>query len=502
MISIMTKTMIMIKLKITKAMKNVKLLLAAVVVIFTAISCNNDVFDEHDAQSVEKHTCTMRLVGTITPFDETTTRAATSETVWADGSVIYLRMESPMGITTGEAMYDAESDVWTISYYGSLYEGDDYKCTAFYVENKVSYENTIFTLDNGSAIYEDLDGTYIFDGGDLLVTANLKPRTGRMRFSGDAGKVLKIYGITHYTTYDIGTDNYTTTTEPFKVTVGEDGYTPYIYGYFTNEDEPNVKVWIDAKEAYTRFCSQNVFKTGQSGVFTIPTEDSHNGWADGLHFNINGAQFKMIAVEGGSFTMGDTNSTSEYYTPHKVTLTGYCIGETEVTNKLYYAITNSSTSKPNKPLNTTSPTTIIDKCNSVEKVYFDIPTEAQWEFAARGGVKSKGYIYSGSSNIDEVAWYYDNNDPSGLKDVKLKLPNELGIYDMSGNIRERVKDTYAKYANTNQTNPCITSGSGVIYRGGEYDTSGTYCTNFYRNYITTHYSSDYYGLRLVLNWND
>ena len=147
----------------------------------------------------------------------------------------------------------------TISYYGSLYEGVDNSCTAFYVEDKVSYENHLFTVDERTVIYEDLEGTYIFEGGDLIVTANLKPRTGRMRFTGDAGKVLKVYGLTHYATYDLTTDIYTTTTEPFKVTVGEDGYTPYIYGYFTNTDEPNVKVWIDAKEAYTRFCSKDIF---------------------------------------------------------------------------------------------------------------------------------------------------------------------------------------------------------------------------------------------------
>ena len=490
----------MIKLKITKAMKNVKLLLAAVVVIFTAISCNNDVFDEHDAQSVEKHTCTMRLVGTITPFDETTTRAATSETVWTDSCVIYLRMESPMGITTGEAMYNAESDVWTISYYGSLYEGNDYKCTAFYVENKLSYENTIFTLDNGSAIYEDLDGTYIFDGGDLLVTANLKPRTGRMRFTGDAGKVLKIYGITHYTTYDIGTDNYTTTTEPFKVTVGEDGYTPYIYGYFTNEEEPNVKVWIDAKEAYTRFCSQNVFKTGQSGVFTIPTEESHNGWADGLYFNMNGAQFKMIAVEGGTFTMGDASSTSEYYTPHKVTLTGYCIGETEITNLLYKRIngTTSQVTSPSVPYYISydwidDVTTLMNlynvtKMNTIENAHFDLLTEAQWEFAAKGGVKSQGYVYSGSDNINDV---YEDGD------VKTKLPNELGIYGMNSNYLEIVKDQYAPYPSTNQVNPCaskpVNSYLNCVHRGGNLK-------NYQRNYDRTRECTG--NARLALNWDE
>lgn len=479
-------------------MKTIKSLFALVAVLLATVSCNKD-FDESTQPQLEKHTCEMRLVGSLTGF-ESETRTEASETAWKDGSVIYLRMESSMGITTGEAIYDATKDVWTISYYGSLYEGDGYHCSALYVEDEVSYENTVFTLDNGTAIYEDLDGSYVFEGGDLIVTANLKPRTGRIRFTGDAGKVLKVYGITHYTTYDIGTNIYTTTTEPFKITVGEDGYTPYFYGYFTNEDAPNVKVWIDAKEAYTRFCSQNIFNAGQSGIMTIPTEDAHNGWADGLHFNINGAQFKMVAVEGGTFTMGDPESTDEYYTAHKVTLTGYCIGETEITMNLYERARNIS-SQSLKPMyyNSTSFSSIKDitthfnihLINEIEKVQFDLLTEAQWEFAARGGIKSKGYIYSGSNSIDDVAW----SDSDVSHDVKTKLPNELGIYGMTGiKYYEIVKDHYAPYPSTNQIDPCVIATEGKshdeVIRGVGKITKRSY--NSFA-YTTT---------RLALNWND
>lgn len=494
-------------------MKNLRLLLVAAVAMLTAISCNKDVAEPNGVQA-DKHTCTMRLVGSLVEYDDANTRAGASETVWADGSVIYLRMNSPMGVTTGEAIYDADTDVWTISYYGSLYEGVDNSCTAFYVEDKVSYENHLFTVDERTVIYEDLDGSYIFEGGDLIVTANLKPRTGRMRFTGDAGKVLKVYGLTHYATYDLTTDIYTTTTEPFKVTVGEDGYTPYIYGYFTNTDEPNVKVWIDAKEAYTRFCSKDIFNAGQSGVFTIPTEDSHNGWADGLHFNINGAQFKMIAVEGGTFTMGDPDSTSEYYTPHKVTLTGYCIGETELTEKLYHRVTNNSSSstsnKPYKYNSTGSGRSTFDsflkKLNNNEFVNFNLLTEAQWEFAAKGGLKSNGYKYSGSDDINDVAWYASNS-ASSFHDVKLKMPNELGIYDMSGNIDELVLDVYAPYPNLNQIDPIYSDSSKSYYvtRGGACGDSEGACRTYYRDDISNSSNSNTYyspGTRLALNWND
>jgi hypothetical protein len=480
-------------------MKTVKSLFALVAVLLAAVSCNKD-FEETTQPQLEKHTCEMKLEGSLVGYESNGTRTEASETAWEDGSVIYLRMESPMGITTGEAVYNASKDVWNLSYYGSLYEGEDYDCSALYVEDEVSYNNTLFTVDNGTAIYEDLAGSYVFEGGDLIVTANLKPRTGRIRFTGDAGKVLKVYGITHYTTYDIGTNIYTTTTEPFKITVGEDGYTPYFYGYFTNEDAPNVKVWIDAKEAYTRFCSQDIFNAGQSGVMTIPTEAAHNGWADGLHFNINGAQFKMVAVEGGTFTMGNPESTDEYYTAHKVTLTGYCIGETEVTNILYAKLNNTSTSYPNRPHDFDSYSYItsncIDKINVVEKVCFDLPTEAQWEFAARGGIKSKGYMYSGSNDIDDVGWYDDNSNET-TQDVKSKLPNELGLYDMSGNVAELVKDRYLPYPSSNQIDPIVTESGSRIWRGGEVYLDKTTCY-IYKRAVNSWRE----GCRLVLNWND
>lgn len=489
---------------------SVKSFIAAIgTILMTAVSCNKELAETTDS-NLEKHTCEMKLVGSLVNFDSPETRADANATTWADGSVIYLRMASPLGTTTGEAVYNSSNDVWTISYYGSLYEGVSNTCTALYLEDKVSYDNSLFTLDEGTIIYEDLEGSYIFEEGDLVVTANLKPKTGRIRFTGTAGKVLKVYGITHYETYDIGTDIYTTTTEPFKLTVGEDGYTPYFYGYFTNAEEPNVKVWIDAKEAYTRFCSKDIFNAGQSGKMTIPTEMSHNGWVDGLYFNAKGAQFKMVAVEGGSFTMGDPESTSQEYTAHKVTLTGYCIGETEITSLLYYKMmTTSNTNKPNLAATMGRGTivSLLEKLNELENVGFDFPTEAQWEFAANGGVKSHGYIYSGSNDVDEVGWYTSNS--GSIKDVKLKKPNELGLYDMTGNVQEYVKDFYQTYPDSAQVDPYIPySGTGnrvYLLRGGYSQASASYCTNIYRR--TYNYDSSYSssptdaGGRIALNWN-
>ena len=477
-----------------------------------AISCNK-VEDNPTNSELIKHTCEMKLMGSITDFDGPDTKAAASSTNWKDGSVIYLRMDSPLGITTGEAIYSSSKDTWTISYYGSLHEGVSKSCSAFYVEDKVSYESSVFTMDEKTVIYEDVAGSYIFEGGDLVVTANLKPKTGRIRFSGDPGKVLKIYGVTYYTTYNINNDQYTTSSEPFKIIVGEDGHTPYFYGYFLDEEDRNLNIWIDAKEAYTRYFSNNVFNPGQSGKLTIPTEENHNGWTEGLYFSVNKVLFRMIPVEGGTFLMGDPTSTSEYYTAHNVTLTGYCIAETEMTQTLYGKLSDSSESgNIPKQVYYASVSTIIESLNTKTQAFFNLASEAQWEYAAKGGAKTKGYKYAGSDNLDDIAWY-SGNAGGKLHEVKSLLPNELGLYDMSGNSMEFVLDYYNPYTEedvTDPVSPYIDSNSHVT-RGGEYSFAIENLTTYARYANRIHrstsagwvYDDNYYkaAIRLALNWN-
>lgn len=482
------------------------------VIAMVAISCNKESADKTDSM-FDKHTCEMKLVGSLTDFDDKKTKSGSDASEWKDGSIIYLRMASPLGITTGEAVYNSSTDVWTISYYGSLYEGGTQSCSALYLEDKVSYESSVFTMNEGTVIYEDLEGSYMFEEGDLVVTANLKPKTGRIRFSGEPGKVLKIYGVTHYITYDINNDQYTTSSEPFKMIVGEDGQTPYFYGYFTDSKEQNLKVWIDAKEAYTRYFSNTVFNSGQSGKLTIPTEDNHNGWAEGLYFSVNKVLFRMIPVEGGTFLMGDSISTSEYYTAHNVTLTGYCIAETEMTQTLYGKLSDSSESgNIPKQVYYASVSTILESLNTNTQAQFNLASEAQWEYAAKGGAKTKGYKYAGSDNLDDVAWY-SGNAGGKLHEVKSLLPNELGLYDMSGNSMEFVLDYYNPYTEddvTDPVSPYIDSNSHVT-RGGEYSFAIENLTTYarYANRLLRStsagwvYDDNYYkaAIRLALNWN-
>ncbi len=198
---------------------------------------------------------------------------------------------------------------------------------------------------------------------------------------------------------------------------------------------------------------------------------------DGNTFTVNGVSFTMIEVVGGTFTMGATpEQESDAFNEvplHEVTLSTYYIGQTEVTQALWKAVmgNNPSYHKGNKnyPVEQVSwnmAQKFIAKLNRITGLKFRLPTEAEWEFAARGGTKSRGYKYSGSNNIDEVAWCMDNS-PSETQPVGTKSPNELGIYDMSGNAMEWCQDWYGNYSSAPQTNPTGRStGDDRVTRGG------------------------------------
>ena len=208
---------------------------------------------------------------------------------------------------------------------------------------------------------------------------------------------------------------------------------------------------------------------------TISTQK--NSSSETTTYTVKGVSFEMVAVKGGTFTMGATSeqdSISDDEKPvHLVTLSDYRIGKTEVTQELWQAVMGSNPSYDkgdNLPVENVSWNDcqeFIKKLNSLTGLNFRLPTEAEWEYAARGGNKSKGYKYSGSNDIGIVAWYHSNS--STVHAVATKSPNELGLYDMSGNVWERCSDLYGDYSSGSQTNPKgPTSGSYSVLRGGCY----------------------------------
>ena len=228
-------------------------------------------------------------------------------------------------------------------------------------------------------------------------------------------------------------------------------------------------------------------------------------------FTVNGVSFEMIAVEGGTFTMGATSEQgSDAYDDekpaHQVTLSSYYIGKTEVTQELWQAVMGSNPSKfsgTNLPVEKVSwedCQSFVIKLNELTGKNFRLPTEAEWEYAARGGNKSNGFKFSGGNNIAEVAWYSKNGNKISHP-VATKAPNELGIYDMSGNVWEWCSDWYSSsyYTSSSQTNPTgPNSGSYRVYRGGSWSGNDRYCRVSHRDSNYPSYRFNYVGLRLAL----
>ena len=224
----------------------------------------------------------------------------------------------------------------------------------------------------------------------------------------------------------------------------------------------------------------------------------------------NGISIEMVKVEAGTFMMGATpemeKPNSDEKPLHQVTLINdYYMGKYEVPQALWEAVMGSNPSKykgDNLPVETVSWNDcqeFISKLNSLTGRKFRLPTEAEWEYAARGGKKRRGYQYSGSSNITDVAWY-DGNSGSKPHSVGTKQANELGIYDMSGNVYEWCSDWYGSYSSSSQTNPTgADSGSSRVYRGGCWYYNARVCRLSFRLDGTPDFRYFNLGLRLALS---
>ncbi len=255
------------------------------------------------------------------------------------------------------------------------------------------------------------------------------------------------------------------------IVISKDGYTPKTEQFDISEDETQrLNIALE-----------------KSAVPQAATAVSKAGTADGgKTFTVKGVTFTMKPVAGGTFTMGATSeqgSDADYdeKPAHQVTLSNYYIGETEVTQALWHAVMGSNPSfrkGVNLPVELVSwddCQEFIKELNRITGKKFRLPTEAEWEYAARGGYKSKGYKYSGSNNINNVAWY-DGNSSHKTHPVKTKQPNELGIYDMSGNVWEWCSDWMGSYSSNAQTNPTGPStGSIRVNRGGGCNSDAWNC---------------------------
>ena len=268
------------------------------------------------------------------------------------------------------------------------------------------------------------------------------------------------------------------------------------------------------------FPAEEVEKIGTYDYGEDPQPEPEPGTAEAKTYTANGVSFTMIGVEGGTFQMGATSEQgSDAYDSekpaHQVTVSSFSIGQTEVTQALWYAVmgqkptTDGSRWSFTYGLGDNWPAyyvswndcqEFITKLNQITGQQFRLPTEAEWEFAARGGTKSKGYKYSGSNTIGDVAWYTANSS-SKTHEVATKQANELGIYDMSGNVWEWCSDWYddSYYSSSPATNPTgPTSGPFRVYRGGSRSYTAWDCRVANRNMNLPTRTYNDLGFRLAL----
>lgn len=226
-------------------------------------------------------------------------------------------------------------------------------------------------------------------------------------------------------------------------------------------------------------------------------------------FTVKGVKFTMVPVEGGNFMMGATgkmvdNAESDEFPTHNVTLSTYYIGQTEVTQELWTVVMGYNPSNfqgaylPVEQVTWVDCQKFIAKLNELTGENFRLPTEAEWEFAARGGNKSKGYKFSGSDNVDEVAWNIENSGDM-THSVATKKPNELGIYDMSGSLDEWCADIFGTYDSSAQTDPKGPSnGEQRVNRGSSFKHEAERCRLSNRDYSKPELFYVSVGFRLAL----
>ena len=253
------------------------------------------------------------------------------------------------------------------------------------------------------------------------------------------------------------------------------------------------------------FLSGKMGTTGSSGTDS-PAVDS-----SAITITAEGVQFTMIRVEGGTFTMGATqeqgnDAEADEKPAHQVALSSFYIAQTEVTQELWEAVMGSNPSKnkgaklPVENVTWDDCQRFVSKLNLITGKTFALPTEAQWEYAARGGDKSSSMKYSGSNTADDVAWH-SGNSSKATHPVATKTANELDLYDMSGNVYEWCQDCYGEnyYASSPSQDPACDNDSGYrVCRGGAFSVEAKNCRLSFRDSDSSNHKSESLGLRLIM----
>ena len=352
-------------------MKNIGTLL--MLLLFALTACTNEEefsLSQPGGNESGTTTCRMMFYGDVTGYGGAT-RAGGYE--WKEGDRIYIRFLGGSSTITGCAEYSATGS-WTLSYSGTFAEGTGQKCEVYYFENATHKSNTQVELTAHSAVYECSAGSYIFNGEDMGISAQLSPKTGRVRFVSDSERSFTLSGISCYTSFNLGSKSFASSSSALKLSTaqqGEEYSSGYVYGFYSDENTREIKLMID-NASYVRTFPLSMLQAGKSGYITALTADNNEGWEVILHTGtLNGHAWVDLGLPSGlkwaTYNVGA--SSPEGYGNY------YAWGET--TTKSSYTEDNSTTS--GKEMSDIGGNATYDVARKQWGSSWRLPTKAEFE---------------------------------------------------------------------------------------------------------------------------
>ncbi len=372
---------------------------------------------------------------------------------------------------------------------------------------------TLKVIDFGASKQMSVDGSPTITSTACCYTPGYAPSEQEGQFVKKFGPWTDFYAL-GATLYNLLTDK----KPPRYLDVDEDGEKAFAFTSAVSADMRQLILWMmtpkrEQRPQSTDEIHQRLQKTNhpdaKQKTKLIPKEDDDVTIVappkSQLPTVIQQLIDNMIPVEGGTFMMGRKTTSYEGSDEkeHQVTLSSYSIGKYQVTQEEWEAVMGDNPSEfkgaklPVENVSWNQCQEFIKKINHITGKKFRLPTEAEWEYAARGGDKSRGYKFAGSDTIEDVAWY-TNNSRSKTHKVGAKQPNELGLYDMSGNVWEWCQDWYGDYDSSVLTNPAgSSSGSSRVSRGGSWCHYAGSCCVLFRGLNSPGSRFNYLGFRLA-----
>lgn len=476
----------------------------------------------------------------ITRADDYVEDASANDFCWKDSAILQICFHCQDNIVIGQAVYGKETNNWSlvIEYDHPIVEIGT--CDIYYFEGVYRKEGDVLVFnDADSPIYASYNNQYdVLDNGDISISAVLKPILGRIRFQGNDSTLFSIEKIKVCRGYNFRTNELIFENNSVTKVVQSNGFSSYVYGCL-DENQTDFAVRI-GQNSFSRAISKDVLRSGSSGYMKLPNNNPVQGWysttlPDSIVITVDTISFTMKLIEGGSFLMGADKSMSNFinevwegwgyeyneYPCHEVSLNSFYIAKTEVSQALWEYVMGYNPSRhlyprgmdgmpleqlpsgPNYPVDSISwnqSVEFISKLNTISGRIFRLPTEAEWEYAARGGRLSKRNFYAVSDETIGKGKVFPYAQTS-MHEVEYQMPNELGLYEMSGNVAEFCQDWYSVYPNERVVAPVGPRiGSRKVVRGGFYLEHSLYLRVTSRSSCDPNEIDHYYdyGFRLAL----